>query len=71
MSDIYLGPHDIADWIEAAPALLTSSIVENGSWYAAARFGAQDATETWQQQFAAIFAQIPADQWLAVVDYHL
>jgi hypothetical protein len=65
-SGIYLGPHAIADWIQAAPPFLTSSVVKDGSWHEA-----QDATGTWLHQFRTIFEQIPPDHWLAVVDCHL
>lgn len=64
-SGTYLGPLNIADWIEAAPPFLTSSIVKDGSWHAGS------AGETWQRQFPAIFEQIPPDHWLAIVDCHL
>jgi hypothetical protein len=71
-SGIYLGPHNIADWIEATPPFVASSIVKDGSWHTVdAGFETQDATETWQRQFWAIFEQIPPDHWLAIVDCHL
>jgi hypothetical protein len=70
-SGIYLGPRNIADWIEATPPLLTSSIVKDGSWHAVgAGFEGADATETWQRQFQPMFEQIPRDHWLAIVDCH-
>jgi hypothetical protein len=65
----------LEEWINSAPALSSFALLVNGEWHEKGEMGwwacVSNEKEDWQTEFDRLFAAIPDDKWLVVVDCHI